>query len=439
VKKEEDRWKKALTLLQEKGYFSALPHIYQILYEEKDLERKNLLRYHLAIYALSSGEPETAIELLRAILKDSPHHPLAYPLYSSLLTPIPLSPPPPTTYWIRVLLPSNLLKEPIFFKEPAWEGETILLPSYEGTLLDLFSLPFTTLSGEKGSPLRFRFHSWEGEGYLHRIPEGIVLEIPLQNYLVGVLSAEMGEEFPLEALKAQAVLSRTYILYLYHNNPEAPYHVRGEVFHQAFVPPKNAPEIEKAVKETEGEILTYQGEIAVVFFHADNGGTTEDPSSVWGTSFPYYRIMYDPFSNYLPPWELTLPLKEIETLLKIPPIRKIRLIRSRSGRIQEWIFLSTNGNSTKISGNQFRLMVGPRRLRSLKCEVKIAGRILKIVGVGYGHGVGMSQWGAYRMAKKGLTYREILSFYYPGTELKIYSPRLTSKSVSFFPKGSFHP
>jgi len=421
-----DPLQSAREILRKKGYWDALPLYYRAMERESDPEVVNLLRYELAMAALEVGERDVALDLLTAILEHDSKNPLALPLYQSLREPTPLPQPsgerneiPP---FIRVLItdPEGFTLETTqeLFNE---KGEKVL-SRYSGSLRDILSYPFHRLSTGDGGSFSATLNRYPLALRLFKVEEGIVLEIPLEDYLLGVLVREMGPSFPLEALKAQAVLSRTFLYERSLRTPKtAPYLVRSDTSHQAFGIGTISPEIITAVVSTRGEILAYGDAPALVFFHADNGGVSEDPRYVWGFSLPYYQIQRDPFSNQVPPWNLVLSREELERLFHIPSLRTIELFRSPSGRVME-VILKGDRKVLRMKGNEFRLILGPTRLKSLKFRLQSRRDQLIFSGEGYGHGVGLSQWGARRMAESGLHYQEILSFYYPGTRIRHLPP-----------------
>lgn len=417
----QDLLKEAREVLRKKGYWDALPSFWRAISAEPDRYQRDLLRYELAMAAIEAGERDIALDLLAVILEHDPSHPLALPLYQSLREPVHLPPPMErggeTPSLVRVLItdPEGFTIETT--ADLVDEKGVAIHSGYRGTLKDLFPYPVTQLTRIGGEPFPATLNGYRTIVRLFHHSEGVIIELPLEDYLLGVLAREMGAGFPLEALKAQAVLSRTFLYELALRSPlNAPYHVRGDTSHQAFRIGAISPEMITAVVSTRGEILTFEGAPAVVFFHADNGGISEDPRYVWGFSFPYYRIQRDPFSNQVPPWRLVLSPEELGRVFRFANLRTLELFRSPSGRVME-VVLKGGNRVVRLKGNEFRLTLGSTRLKSLKFRLAKEGRELVFFGEGYGHGVGLSQWGAKRMAEAGLGYKEILSFYYPGTVL----------------------
>jgi stage II sporulation protein D len=272
----------------------------------------------------------------------------------------------------------------------------------------------------EGRPYRGVLILRKGEGGLL-----VLNRLGLDAYLKGVVPKEMSASWPLEALKAQAVAARTYALYQMEKRRDYDYHVDSTILSQVYGGAGAEREASsRAVEETRGEVLTYRGRPIVAYFHAHSGGFTEDAGSVWGVSLPYLRAVRDPYSPeaQTQQWGYSLSLSDLSARLQrggvaIGTVRDILLVgRSASGRIEAVRVIGPRGDS-RLSGNSFRLKIGPGEMRSTLADLRLSGGTLQMSGQGFGHGVGMSQWGAYVMAKRGMSYREILSFYYPGTLL----------------------
>ncbi|MBI1909536.1 MAG: SpoIID/LytB domain-containing protein [Deltaproteobacteria bacterium] len=262
-----------------------------------------------------------------------------------------------------------------------------------------------------------------------------VLEIELENYLLGVLAGEVPEDWPIEALKAQAVAARTYALYRRSNPRSELYDLETTVEDQVFKNPSKghpSPKVSKrfrqAVAETAGEVLT-SGEMPTpeaglipAYYHSCCGGQTEAASSVWGgldSGLP--APIKDPYCKACPnfSWEERIPKAEITPLLfetegeegKETMTLTIQN-RDPAGRVQQ-LSIRQNGKSRLITANDFRRTVGYQRLKSSWFDFKEEEEAYIFSGHGSGHGVGLCQWGAKGMAERGFPYSEILKFYYP--------------------------
>ncbi len=245
----------------------------------------------------------------------------------------------------------------------------------------------------------------------------------------GVVPKEMLASWPLEALKAQAVAARTYVLYQVGKRRDQSYHVDATVRSQVYGGAEAEREVSsRAVEETRGEVLTYEGKPIIAYFHAHSGGFTEDAGSVWGVSLPYLQAVRDPYSIEAgeQQWEHAIALSDLSALVQqgrggIGTVQDVLSVeRSASGRIESVRLVGVQGDN-RLSGNSFRLKVGAGKMRSTLANFRLSGQNLRVSGQGFGHGVGMSQWGAYAMSKRGMSYREILSFYYPGAVLERFS------------------
>lgn len=268
---------------------------------------------------------------------------------------------------------------------------------------------------------------------------GEVEEVELDKYLCHVVSAEMPADFELEALKAQAIVARTYTIYKVKNKK----HENSDICDdstccQAWVSKEdrlarweeskresNWQKIEQCVNETKGKIITYQNEPINAFFHSNSGGTTELPVNVWGGSgLPYLQVVEtageEGYSQYASEVELTKD--ELITKLK-EKYEDIQIDFGTTTNEDIKILEYTDGNRVKtvkfgnheISGVEARSIFG---LKSTNFEITKEADKIKFVVKGYGHGVGMSQTGADTMAKQGSNYEEIINHFYIGVEIK---------------------
>jgi len=253
----------------------------------------------------------------------------------------------------------------------------------------------------------------------------IIEEIPIERYLYGVLSPEMGPDWPLEALKAQAVASRTYAVKLI--NPKKDYDIGNTILHQVYTGfEKINPSIIEAVNSTKGEILTYNKKIITTFFHACCGGHTTTPSSAWdeeiikplkGISDPYCKTS----KHYS--WDIFIKNSDLlsfiqkmgSTALKIKSVRIYS--KDKSGRAVRLAFTTDKGNF-RAEVKEMRKFFGSYEFKStFITQIKQVENGYIFYGKGWGHGVGMCQEGAKQMAYHGKKYTQILKFYYPGTKI----------------------
>lgn len=253
----------------------------------------------------------------------------------------------------------------------------------------------------------------------------VVNELPLEDYLVGLINCEISSQWPIEAVKAQAVIARTYALYQKDARKGAPYHLESSVLDQVY----EGCDIEdsraaRAVRETAGEVLAHDGSIIQAFYHSSCGGRTEAAENVWGFPLQYMQGVDCKYCVNVPSvrWSQTLGLSRLEDALRsagnrVAGLRDIRIIRrNKSGRIVELLLDSDQGR-VAVSGVNFRKAVGYSVIKSTNFDLKVSGDDVVFSGTGYGHGVGLCQWGSKNRALEGFSYREILSYYYPGTKL----------------------
>ena len=250
--------------------------------------------------------------------------------------------------------------------------------------------------------------------------------LPLETYLLGVVPKEMSPSWHLEALKAQAVAARSYAYFLILKSEDKEYDVAATTASQVYGGAGVGNEkTKRAVLETRGEILTYNNEPVLSYFHAHSGGVLEDASLVWRTDLPYYKVVQDDISQTYKPlcWHVSIAKPQILKALQKHGFRvnKIKALQpakySPSGRIIK-VAVTTDTDVLKVNSNSLRIWLGPTKIKSTLCSIENQGNVYIFSGKGYGHGVGMSQWGAQGLASQGQNYRQILNHYYPGTEVK---------------------
>jgi len=253
----------------------------------------------------------------------------------------------------------------------------------------------------------------------------VVNELYIEDYLRGVIAAEVPPDWAVEALKAQAVASRTYALYRKKTSGRRPYHilatVNGQVYAGRSGEHKNAL---RAVRDTEGLVVVYRGEVIPAFYHSSCGGHTENALELWGLDEPYLRGVdceCQAISKY-GAWEKRLAVSRVAALLarrgyrlrdisdmvieSITPAGRVRSVSIRSG-----------GAAAVVPAETLRAAMGYSFIPSVFFELSVDGGEAVFSGRGMGHGVGLCQWGAEEMAEKGQDYASILRWYYPGTSL----------------------
>lgn len=266
-----------------------------------------------------------------------------------------------------------------------------------------------------GSTYKGEIEIWKGkDGYF------LINVVQLEDYVKGVVASEAGIHWPEEALKAQAVLARTYaVAHIIRNRTRNFYDVTSSVFHQVYKADEGNSEVQKAVEETKGQILTYQGEPIMAFYHACSVGQTEDPKEVFGREYPYLKPVEVPSTpSPYTLWEKKISFDTLEKILSIGKITQVKILSyTTTGRVKEMEF-SDGKNKKVIKATELRRLLQWRELPSTMIKsVRVEDDGVVFEGSGYGHGVGMCQWCAFQMALDGKNYKEILQYFYPGTEI----------------------
>ena len=254
---------------------------------------------------------------------------------------------------------------------------------------------------------------------------GNIVEVPLEEYVAGVVAGEMPITFETEALKAQAVAARSYVLKKIEQNYKNSYDVVDTVLNQVYLDDESLKnkwkdkyeeriqKIKKVVLDTKGEYLTYNGKVIEAFFFSTSSGLTENCEEVFVEALPYLRSVDSHYDEISPVYETQKVINYTEFCNKLGienvPLN-INITKTTStGRIKN---ITING--VNFTGNQVTQRLG---LRSNYFEIKQDNDNVIVTTKGYGHGVGMSQYGANGMAKEGYTYKDILNHYYTNVEI----------------------
>jgi len=270
---------------------------------------------------------------------------------------------------------------------------------------------------------------------VYRTEKKVVETLPLEQYIEGVVAAEMPAEFELEALKAQAMAARTYIARRlregkFEDVPEGA-HVLDTIEHQVYMDDRQRRErwgeqyewknrrIRQAVQDTAGIILTYNGEPIDATFFSTSNGFTENASEYWEKPIPYLKSVPSPWDMESPRYEQTVafPVAEVERKLGV------KLDQQAVSSGGAWrVDAMTTGNRIgriTIGGKEFtgREVREKLNLNSSSFSMELRGDQIWITTKGYGHGVGMSQWGANGMAKMGRKAEQIVKYFYQGIDL----------------------
>ncbi len=261
-----------------------------------------------------------------------------------------------------------------------------------------------------------------------------LMKMSLDEYVKGVVAAEMPVTFELEALKAQAVVARTYAYQRIVNNVRISEHEDAHLSTdfstgQAWISADklrerwglveyffNNRKLSQAVSQTEGIIATYDNKPILAVYHSTSGGRTENSEHYWTDSLPYLRSVADPYGEHSPYQytTLNLSLAEFTRLMEIDSAGKIKVIeRYPSGRVK-----TMEAGNRWFSGREVRQRLG---LRSSWFTIDLEANRVQFSVWGYGHGVGMPQYSADGMARAGYDYKQILKYYYQGISLeKLY-------------------
>ncbi len=289
------------------------------------------------------------------------------------------------------------------------EGEIYFLNRKWGEKLEV--IPEGEIFWWGKSPFRGRLRLVVRENKI--LPLNIV---DIEDYLRGVVGEEMPYYWPEEALKAQSVVSRTYALY--HLRHYRPYDLSSTILHQKYGGIKSEREtINRAVAKTRGEVLVRNGELIFSPFHACSGGFTEWGKEVWEKAPSYLIGVPDPFCENSPYsyWTYRITRRRLGEMLGVR-VKRVEIVEyTPSGRVRK-----IKIGDRILRGEELRKILGYSHLRSTLFRV-IEGRWwIKFVGKGWGHGVGLCQWGARKMAEKGFSYQDILKFYFPYAHIEKY-------------------
>ena len=254
-----------------------------------------------------------------------------------------------------------------------------------------------------------------------------IIKVPFEDYIVGVLAGEMPISFELEALKAQAVAARSYVMKKMEYNKDKDYDVVDTVMNQVYLDndylkkawkddyTENINKIKTAVLETSNQYLVYDDKVIDAMFFSTSVGFTENSEEVFTSKLPYLRSVSSTWDEISPVFEVnyTFELENFYNKLNLDYQDEIILEKidtTSTGRIKE-----IKINNVLFTGSE---VVSALNLKSNHFTIKQDGNQVYITTKGYGHGVGMSQYGAQAMALEGYTYDEILKHYYQGTEIK---------------------
>lgn len=255
---------------------------------------------------------------------------------------------------------------------------------------------------------------YRGTTRLVRQGDGItaINHVNLENYLYSVVGAEAVASWPLEALKAQAVAARSYALYKSSEARNSLYDLDTTISTQVYKGlDSEYVTTHQAVNETAGQIMSHNGQVILAAFHSSSGGHTENVEDIWTSPLPYLRAVVD-YDQQSPVFQWTKSFSTSEVSNAIGGVGNIEMMipeeTTPHGRVVSMKVVGDRGTKI-VSGAEIRRVLD---LRSTLFRITNDGNNFIVYGRGFGHGLGLSQWGAYYLAKKGIQYSQILGHYY---------------------------
>ncbi|MHA0035110.1 SpoIID/LytB domain-containing protein [Deinococcus sp. PESE-13] len=280
--------------------------------------------------------------------------------------------------------------------------------------------------------------------------------VDIEDYLRGVVAAEMPASWPAAALAAQAVIARTYVAA--RINPAKSYDTCATEQCQVYRGVRGEhPATDAAVAKTAGQVLAYGGQPAQTYFSSDSGGYVASSDEVWNTPLPYLVAQPDPYSVSAggpgAKWSAEVPLSRVGQLaagygVRVGTLSGVEVTRkSASGRAQQLTFRGSGGSRT-LEGAEAGGFLRSLGAKSSRVSLSRRGTALQVTGAGNGHGVGLSQYGALGMARAGYDHLRMLGFYYPGTTLDLLAgppgavgqvDRHSPSALALAPAGKVQP
>jgi stage II sporulation protein D len=284
------------------------------------------------------------------------------------------------------------------------------------------------ISPEKGSG--FNFDGTEYRGELDITLKGrnfyAVNRVDLEDYLKGVIPREVYSFWPMSALKAQAVASRSYAVFESRRRKKREYDLTSDIFTQVYGGRSaERSRTTEAVISTRGEVLSSGKDLIPGYFHASCGGHTADISKVWGGAVSeHFEGKRSPYCRWMPPyrWRARIPTTEILTKLnssgyELERIDDLRIgKRDASGRV-EYVMVRSRNRWFEMPVRDILNSIGRKTLKSSNFRVKKYPRFYDFSGYGWGHGVGMCQWCSFGLSLRRWDYKRILEFFYPGAKV----------------------
>jgi stage II sporulation protein D len=288
-----------------------------------------------------------------------------------------------------------------------------------------------------GGALKFAGSVFHGSFVVHLFKKSlwVVNHVALDAYLEGILGGEMNSSWEEEALKAQAVASRTYTYFMMAHPKSSMFDVEHTTQDQVYDGIGiSSVRIHRAVRQTHDQVLSESGQLFKAYYHSRCGGRTETSHDVWKTKqkTPSVTCAYCQMHPFV--WKARIPIHDVLKAFKIPFRKQVFSIsnveKSPSGRIAS-LKINAGDFEKTVSSDQFRSALGYQKIKSAYFDWKFRGNELVFDGYGAGHGVGMCQWGARHLAQQGLDYDQILRHYYPESQLLTVNNDSKSESRSF--------
>ncbi len=296
----------------------------------------------------------------------------------------------------------------------------------------------STWTAQDAGPWQVAGRRYRGRIVVHADPGqlSVVNHVELEDYVAATVGGEMPASWPAQALCAQAVATRTYALHQRalhqravhqraRQQPATDWDVRATEQSQVYRGIESETQRTlRAADATRGEVLTLAGQPILAVFHSTSGGRTASASEVWGKSVPYLGSIDVEYEDVAPftYWRTVFPPATLSGLLAsvgsdLGRVDSLEVTgRTESGRVER--IVATEASRREVwSGDRLRSLVEGLGLRSRLFDIRPTPQGFAFVGSGYGHGVGMSQWGARELARRGTSYQRILARFYPGAEL----------------------
>ena len=269
-------------------------------------------------------------------------------------------------------------------------------------------------------------NKYYGDIYIKQVDSKlqIINFVDIEKYLLGVVPYEIPSSFPLEALKAQTVIARSYAQ-TNINRKKKDFDLYDDTRSQVYsgIPKSRLSNVEKAIKETKGEVITYNGRVIDALFHSYSGGYTASAKEVYGNDIEYLKPVEDIYSKGVPmsvlTWTYLIPKSQLEKEIGFIPV-DYDIEYTESNRVK-YIILYNEDRSLekKYTGAEFRRKYSTSKIKSTAYNINIENGDIKVVGSGYGHGVGFSQWSSKTMAEdEKMSYKDIINFFYTGVKIE---------------------